>query len=956
MAVTQVWTQITITDQLTGFVITDIVEITNGFRVTLITTTGLSNWDFVDISGSTNYNHAFEISNLTGTTFDCVAQRYTGLGDETSISASATQGYIDPSGLIGLSGVTTHTSGGITFINVGSNKLVLETAMRIDPRNYCIISNVGDAAFVVKNGGQLYFGKPLSKNNYYYSYPMVAYINTASPALFWQPWIMETGEYGALSVIGSTSALYWEHSVLQFTTFGSGTAGNAVQFIQDANIFIRGGILNGRAGTASNGFRTANLDIEDLELWGTETYWWPQVVGYEPTGLKLSGCGSGMFGNKGDEYNWRDLNISNKGNTVDMLIWTDYGSVSAITQQHAINNSSGNNIRIGGVTSTAQDRAKGRNTVKKEVIVQTLDDSGNDIDGAKAFTRDTNNGHRKNLNSIDDTADKTYTDTTSSGKTGTMTVTTNIVNVASSTSTPAGTDPITLITPNTGVIRYDFRGKSDTTIEPFEDDATQAIYDETAKFDFIAVKYGKLVSSTTALLSGNGTLLQSMTMLEDSFVVLSEGSASALIGIALGARIEAQTISFTSNNTISDSAWGFGSFSVGDRIRVRGSLSNDGEYTIATVSVYTITTNETTITTESAGYSVRIYNAKVIVSSSHTISEVYDYLRYDESQNPDVVWDNDNTHILSTGDWVSHTSIYDIEVNGSWVILTWSWTLSLWSNTLSEVSWGVYNWSYVDSTWSNIDISNANILPGSSIRLYNVTQDIELDIQHNIPSWWYSIGVVIWPWEDVESWDIIRLDAMKSDWLNHYKYYTESATATISGISYTGSQELWQDAIDIWYDWSIQTEFTLDWTNIHFDISSPDWKFKVWEALAWALWATQTDDGMRKFFWVLSYKWNSTWEIDTDKSDVFIDNLQAHGISQSDLLYIQRKDLLYPVVWTTTWGGSISLAINPGVFWENAMRSAMDSQWYTSDRWGNLDNLDAKVSKVLTTSKFLWLK
>lgn len=70
----------------------------------------------------------------------------------------------------------------------------------------------------------------------------------------------------------------------------------------------------------------------------------------------------------------------------------------------------------------------------------------------------------------------------------------------------------------------------------------------------------------------------------------------------------ASTISFTANNTISDSANGLGSFSVGDKLQILGSTSNDGtnELTVATVAAGTITTTETDVITEAAGASITI--------------------------------------------------------------------------------------------------------------------------------------------------------------------------------------------------------------------------------------------------------------------------------------------------------------------------------------------------------------
>lgn len=63
------------------------------------------------------------------------------------------------------------------------------------------------------------------------------------------------------------------------------------------------------------------------------------------------------------------------------------------------------------------------------------------------------------------------------------------------------------------------------------------------------------------------------------------------------------TISFTSPDTIGDTNSGLGIFASGDRIRISGTVNNDGVYTVDTAAAGTVTLIEQTITTESAGSS-----------------------------------------------------------------------------------------------------------------------------------------------------------------------------------------------------------------------------------------------------------------------------------------------------------------------------------------------------------------
>tara|TARA_X000001382_G_scaffold28877_3_gene18375 strand:+ start:270 stop:974 length:705 start_codon:yes stop_codon:yes gene_type:complete len=82
----------------------------------------------------------------------------------------------------------------------------------------------------------------------------------------------------------------------------------------------------------------------------------------------------------------------------------------------------------------------------------------------------------------------------------------------------------------------------------------------------------------------------------------------------------ASTITFNDNggsaDTITDSASGFGDFASGDRIRVMGSTSNDGDYTLTAQASGTLTVATGSFTAESAGQSITIYQIPKEVTTS----------------------------------------------------------------------------------------------------------------------------------------------------------------------------------------------------------------------------------------------------------------------------------------------------------------------------------------------------
>lgn len=549
MTVSQVGSVITVSNEA-PVVISGISALSNGFQVTTSAAHGYSNNDFVQIKGTTDYNWSFQINGVTSNTFNCVNQRFSFTSSQTG---TCERGELDLSNVVGLTGVTTLTNGGITIVDVGTNQLFVEGCLRIDPRNYVLVSGVGPGAVVVQNGGELFLGKVLiAQGTFNYSNPLTAYINTGTPTEFFYPSNFTATPEGALCVMDSDSLIVIESAAIQLTTFGSGTSGNGLQFVNDARVFIRNGKVVSRGFPFSfSGIRSSNIDIEGFEFVNSTLIWGSEVAGNEPIGFQLKSSADGVFGYDGS-YTWRNLEVANQGNGADVLLWTDF-PVATLTQQKALNNNTGNNIRLKGATTTADSRNKGYATVAKEINVVPRDLAGTALDGASVYIRDTDNGQRKNLNGIDDTADKEYSGTTSGGAgTGVLEVVTAIVNVASTTSTPPdATNKIGNTSANTGAYRVDFRGKSDTLSSPSAD--LQSDFDATAQFDILSGKYGYRPQTVTALLAGHDVLEISVALLDDPGITEAvEATVAAYTGITPVYSGGTLTVTVTENHTFDE--------------------------------------------------------------------------------------------------------------------------------------------------------------------------------------------------------------------------------------------------------------------------------------------------------------------------------------------------------------------------------------------------------------------
>jgi len=92
----------------------------------------------------------------------------------------------------------------------------------------------------------------------------------------------------------------------------------------------------------------------------------------------------------------------------------------------------------------------------------------------------------------------------------------------------------------------------------------------------------------------------------DITVTFSNMKDNSEVRIYENISVEDTDISFTATNTISSAGSGFGSFAADDIVRISGSDDNDDTYTVVTASASTLTVTPATITTESAGATVKI--------------------------------------------------------------------------------------------------------------------------------------------------------------------------------------------------------------------------------------------------------------------------------------------------------------------------------------------------------------
>jgi hypothetical protein len=209
-----------------------------------------------------------------------------------------------------------------------------------------------------------------------------------------------------------------------------------------------------------------------------------------------------------------------------------------------------------------------------------------------------------------------------------------------------------------------------------------------------------------------------------------------------------------------------------------------------------------------------------------------------------------------------------------------------------------------------ITIANANLIDGSRVQLYNVTQDTELENTTVSGGAGYSYVATLGPGQEVESGDTIRLIAAYRSGATYKENYQETNAASVSGINFLGTQTDWEAANGLGKDGSLETEYMPDDLNIQIDIDSPDQNFDGRGLVAFILHNQTTEDGIRNFFGALKSEDAANWYVEGALVDMKLDNINSYKIYDSSGIRFYKKSagsVVTPVADPTFGGGDIDI-------------------------------------------------
>ena len=365
-----------------------------------------------------------------------------------AISSTGVQGVGDTdtfSSLLSVTGVTSQEIGRKTVYTIpAGTTITVNGTLTGNPELERVVVNDYTTLFNVQSGGLLNVGTLVTESNGtpYERYSVgVLITQNALPDPEW--W---TDANRALIRVRDGGNLHWRGATIVAPIglyfdgpdiFASPPDDGATSSILIQGGILRcppiGGLITANGGNAGRGTITwiysTDCRIEDFRMeLGGELLIAAEFVGTNGIDNSLE---NGIFGysaeatvyatfpNRGANRTLRDVRLANNGNFLDVPIQTE-DPVIVHTKTKVINEAGGTDLRvIAGENDGAnalKDRNYGSVHLYRDINFTAVGGlSETPWVGGRWFIRDTNNGLRNIANGVDDTADKTYSDTFSSG-------------------------------------------------------------------------------------------------------------------------------------------------------------------------------------------------------------------------------------------------------------------------------------------------------------------------------------------------------------------------------------------------------------------------------------------------------------------------------------------------------------------------------------------------------------
>jgi hypothetical protein len=197
-------------------------------------------------------------------------------------------------------------------------------------------------------------------------------------------------------------------------------------------------------------------------------------------------------------------------------------------------------------------------------------------------------------------------------------------------------------------------------------------------------------------------------------------------------------------------------------------------------------------------------------------------------------------------------------------------------------------------------ITAPNLVSGTRVRLYNVTDSTEL-YNGVIGSGGLTFNI---NWTANKT---IRLTATYQSGTSAKLPLSATGIFTSNGLQFLDTQS--DDTVynELAINGSTVTGFSADYTNTDINITAGT-NFSGADLYAWWVYSTTTADGIRYFVGGITASDVANFRINVDVVSLYIDNTTSTSIYQTDNRRIYRSDEAYPVRTPTSGGGGVDIA------------------------------------------------
>ena len=433
-------------------------------------------------------------------------------------------------------------------------------------------------------------------------------------------------------------------------------------------------------------------------------------------------------------------------------------------------------------------------------------------------------------------------------------------------------------------------------------------------FNFYIWSYANQSKVINETLAGVGTLVLADKVFVDSGVTLSNSAALAKLASSFTVNTSTNTITVTASSTLDD---------LYDAMKAYKCQAIQANLEYPTISTQPVTASGTSIVTA----------MNVVVNSGVTLSNGAKFTSLSTSgtfTSAGVIATSVVGSVTTTGTFASGasvtgnvtqatpTNLSSVTIDGNLTYntntpITVTFTDCNVTGTISNSGSGLVSITKVNTTigatGSNVlaqqfaNISAPNLLSGSRVRLYNVTDSVEI----------YNAVLSSAGFSYDYSWTAnktMKLTATYQNGTTAKLAVEATGVVTINGFQFLDLQQ--DDTIYNGYalDGSAITKFQADYVNNQIDLRIAT-DFLATELYAWWVYNLTTINGIRDFVGGITAEDAANLRINASIISVKLDNITATDLIQTDNIRIYRSDSVYPVVRPTSGGGGIN------VNWQN---------------------------------------